>query len=161
MGRPDAPVMLAFGPDSRHTFLNVDGDSRIFRVAAAICGAGPAGEGSALRRGAHRAPPADPPLERILKLRGVPVSVLDLRSICRLPSLPIDPNQHLVVLDAGGRLSAIRTDGIVQLCHVKSSAIRPLGDIRGTGIDVREAVNLEHGIVFLLDAARVTIGRKE
>jgi len=61
-------------------------------------------------------------VEGVINLRGRLVPVLDLRQVLRLPSRPIEHTDHLIVLRAGARPSAVRVDRSIGLVRVADAS---------------------------------------
>jgi purine-binding chemotaxis protein CheW len=68
-------------------------------------------------------PGAPAGVEGVINLRGRLVPVLDLRQVLRLPSRPITHTDHLIVLRAGARPSAVRVDRAVELVPVAGGSL--------------------------------------
>ncbi len=58
-------------------------------------------------------------LEGLLNLRGTAVPVFDLRAALRLPPRAADPADRLIVVQAGGRLLAVRADSVSDLAALQ------------------------------------------
>jgi purine-binding chemotaxis protein CheW len=68
-------------------------------------------------------PKAPPIVEGIINFRGTLVPVLDIRQRFRLPAVPVAPEQHLIIAQAGNRLVALRVDRALDLVAVDADAI--------------------------------------
>ena len=92
-------------------------------------------------------PSAPAAIEGVINLRGVVVPVVDLRDLLRLPPRDAEPADHLIVLDAGPRPSAVRVDHVVGLDRLPTA---------GTGgDDFAGVVKLPGGLVLMLDPAQL------
>jgi purine-binding chemotaxis protein CheW len=78
-------------------------------------------------------PGAPPLMEGVINVRGRVVPVLDVRARLRLPAKPVEPTDHLIVAQAGGRLVALRVDRATDL-------------VRFDATDVEEARGLVPGL---------------
>lgn len=68
-------------------------------------------------------------IEGAVNLRGALVPVIDVRGRLRLPPRPIDPDQFLVILQAGSRTVAVRVDEVEDLVDVDAMGIERTGTL--------------------------------
>lgn len=62
-------------------------------------------------------------MEGVVNFRGTVVPVLDIRQRFRLPSVPLHPDQHFIVAQAGPRLVALRVDRTTDVVEVDERTI--------------------------------------
>ena len=91
-------------------------------------------------------------VEGLFDLRGRVVPVLDLRACFGLPVRPMRPSDRLVVIDALGRVIAVRADRDVSVEPLAPDQLTPRSDIPLAG-DARLAgvARLGSGMVLLYD----------
>ena len=78
-------------------------------------------------------------VEGVINLRGRLVPVLDLRQVLGLPSRPIEHTDHLIVVRADARPSAVRVDRALELVRIADAS-------RAAGV-----TQLPDGLVFIHD----------
>ena len=76
-------------------------------------------------------------VEGVVNVRGAIVPVFDLRARFTLPPRPLDPGQHLVILRAGTRQSAVRVDAVEDFVSIPDAEIAGPGALAGSGIGAR------------------------
>ena len=62
-------------------------------------------------------------IEGAINVRGALVPVLDIRGRLQLPARPLDPDQFLVMMQAGARTLALRVDEVDDLVEVDADGI--------------------------------------
>ena len=106
-----------------------------------------------------RLPAAPPVVLGVVVVRGELVPVLDFRARVGLPSAPLDPAEHFVIADAGGRTVAVRTDRAVGLAQVPDAGVAdPRAAVPGvehvSGVArLADGVALVHDLSTFLSAA--------
>ncbi len=78
-------------------------------------------------------PGAPAVIEGIVNVRGTIVPVFDLRARLGLPAREIDPGQHLVILAAGARPSAVRVDAADDFVSISDADIAVSLEDMGVG----------------------------
>lgn len=79
-------------------------------------------------------PGAPDVVEGVVNVRGTVVPVFDLRGRFGLPPSPIDPSQHLVILEGSPRKAAVRVDAADDFLSIPDAAITSAGPLTETGI---------------------------
>ena len=93
-------------------------------------------------------------VEGVINVRGTLVPVLDVRTRFALASRPVDPDQHLIVAHAGGRLVALRVDRALDLVSVAENAVEPVEHVApGTPL-VGGVARLPDGVLVIHDLDR-------
>jgi len=98
----------------------------------------------------------------VIDLHGSPCLVLNLRQLLGLAEAPIEPDQHLLIVRAGGRICAV---GVDQVLDVAAADVLPVPDDRpGEGLiqglsPIGGLLNLVLDTEHLLDAIPLAPGR--
>ena len=79
-------------------------------------------------------PGAPPVVEGVVNVRGKVVPVFDLRGRLGLPARPIDPGQHLVILNGSPRLAAVRVDAVEDFISLPDAQVTPGAPLSEAGI---------------------------
>jgi purine-binding chemotaxis protein CheW len=79
-------------------------------------------------------PGAPPIVEGVVNVRGTVVPVFDLRARFGLPSRPVDPAEHLVILAAATRPVAVRVDAAEDFLSISDSDIISPASLADSGI---------------------------
>jgi purine-binding chemotaxis protein CheW len=88
--------------------------------------------------------------EGVINLRGEVVPVIDTRVLLGMPTRPLRPQDHLVIVHAGERLLALRVDHAVDLVTFAPAEV-VLTDTRGYGMKcVREIARTPDGLLHVL-----------
>lgn len=96
-------------------------------------------------------PQAPAIVEGVINVAGAIVPVLDVRQRFRLPSRPLDPDQHFVIARAGPRTVALRVDRAEDVITVDQDAIEAASrSTPGVGY-VAGIVKLEDGLLVIHD----------
>lgn len=98
-----------------------------------------------------RLPGAPGVVEGAINLRGRVVPVLDLRARFGLRPKPVDPDQHLILASAGGRLVALRTDRATRLTTVPVSGIDSAAEVTPAARQIAGVAKLPDGLVLIHD----------
>lgn len=70
--------------------------------------------------------PAAPPIvEGVLNMRGSLMPVLDLRRRFSMAAVPLDPDQHFIIAEAGSRTVALRVDRVLDVVQIASDSFEP------------------------------------
>lgn len=111
-------------------------------------------------RGIHRAvlveplPGAPPVVEGVVLVRGEAVPVVDLAERLALPPRPVlSPDEHLLVLEAGGRTVAVRVDEAEELRDIDARLVARAVGLVASARTVAGVVRLEDGTVTIHDPA--------
>ena len=111
-------------------------------------------------RAIHRAvlvsplPGAPPVIEGIVHVRGEPIPVIDLAERLALPPRPVlSPDEHLVVLSAGGRTVAVRVDEAEELVELDTRAIAAGDGFVAAARTVAGVARLADGTITVHDPA--------
>lgn len=86
-------------------------------------------------------------IEGLANVRGEVIPVLDLRARFRLPTRPMDVNDHFIIVQALGRKMALHVDRAVRLHQAPANDLRDLN----TTPHVLGAVILPDGMTFIND----------
>jgi len=98
-------------------------------------------------------PGAPAVIEGAICLRGQVVPVLDIRRRFGLPYRDVEPEDHLVIASAGGRLVAIRVDRAADLVSVGGDVVQDTASL-SPHIELFAGVaTLPDGVVFIHDLA--------
>jgi purine-binding chemotaxis protein CheW len=105
-----------------------------------------------LRAVAIRSLPSAPAIvEGVIDLRGELVPVLDMRARFRLPRVPLDPAEHLIVAQAGTRKVALRADQALAVEWLQALPIDEASNLpRGVG-QVAGVASTAEGMVLIHD----------
>jgi purine-binding chemotaxis protein CheW len=99
-------------------------------------------------------PKAPPIVEGVINLRGTLVPVLDLRQRFGLPSVPVAPEQHLVIARTGRRVVALRVDRALAFVDVDERAIVPPERVAPGAEHVAGIAKLPDGLLVIHDLDR-------
>jgi purine-binding chemotaxis protein CheW len=100
--------------------------------------------------------PAESPVaEGLLNLRGRVVPVLDVRSLFNLPRRQIEHSDHLIVIEDGDRMAALRVDRATDLIGLRPDAIQTLPANSETSGLTDGVAKTDDGIVHLLVPCRL------
>jgi purine-binding chemotaxis protein CheW len=116
----------------------------------------PAGAVRAIHRAVLIAPlPGAPPMvEGVVHVRGEVIPVLDLAERLALPPRPVlSPDEHLLVLDAGGRAVAVRVDEAEELREISESGLARGAGLVAASRTVAGVARLEDGTITVHDPA--------
>lgn len=91
----------------------------------------------------------------VIDYHGTPCTVLDLRSLLKLPGSFLEPDQHLLILRVGNRLLAVPCD---QAERVLSTSMQPAPAGRKGGALIQGLIQEEDGVVLVLDPAQLVKG---
>ena len=93
-------------------------------------------------------------VEGVVHVRGEPVPVLDLAERLALPPRPVlSPDEHLVLLAAGGRTVAVRVDEAEELVELDARAIERGEGLVAAARTVMGVARLDDGTVTIHDPA--------
>jgi purine-binding chemotaxis protein CheW len=96
-------------------------------------------------------PTAPPIVEGVIDVRGAVVPVVDVRARLGLPAEPVQPEQRLILVQAGEREVALRVDEVEWVSRVRSSSIaEPEQIARGIGW-LAGVARLRDGLVLFHD----------
>ena len=88
----------------------------------------------------------------IINLRGRVIPVFDLRIRFGAPHRPVHVDEHFIVLSAGERTVALRTDRAVGLIKVEEAHVALPGSVVRTSAFVAGLASLPDGVVLISDA---------
>ena len=91
----------------------------------------------------------------LLNLRGQAIPVFDLRQLLTSKTGPLQPDEHLVVLQADGQSLALRADQAEGLSHVRASEIQSPGSDWVGCTAIEGIVNVGEELVLLLDPLKL------
>ena len=92
--------------------------------------------------------------EGAINLRGRVVPVLDLRVLFHLPTRPIAPTDHLIVIETNGATLAVRADRALDLARVDAEALEDAEAIAAKMVYVDRIVKTGDALVHLLAPER-------
>jgi purine-binding chemotaxis protein CheW len=100
-----------------------------------------------------RVPQVPPHIRGVINLRGQIVAVTDLGQVLGFAAAASSDGTRLVVVEAGGLLTALLTEGVEGICRIPLAAIEPLTEgLAGLPRDaVTGQVAGEEGLLVLLD----------
>ena len=99
-------------------------------------------------------PGAPSVIEGVVHVRGEPVPVLDLAERLALPPRPVlSPDEHLVLLAAGGRTVAVRVDEAEELIELDARAIERGEGLVAASRTVMGVARTDDGTVTIHDPA--------
>lgn len=90
-------------------------------------------------------------VEGVIGVRGALVPVLDVRARFGHPPRAVDPDDHLVLAEGGGRLLAFRVDAARNVESVEPSALAPVPGWSGRAEYVAGLAQTERGLVVIHD----------
>ena len=93
-------------------------------------------------------------VEGVINVRGAIVPALDIRRRFGMPALPVAPEQHLLIAQAGGRVVALRVDRALDLISVDASAIEAAASVAPGAEYVAGIVKLPDGLLVIHDLER-------
>lgn len=93
-------------------------------------------------------------VEGVINVRGALVPVLDIRARFDLPPVAVDPDQHLIVAHAGGRLVALRVDRALDLVTVTEDAVEAAERVAPGSTLVAGVARLPDGVLVIHDLER-------
>lgn len=99
-------------------------------------------------------PGAPPVVEGVINYRGRIVPVVDPRRRFGLPAIPLNPDQHFVVVTAGPRSIALRVDRATELVTVAADAIARAAEVAPAAPYVSGVVRLDDGLLVVHDLER-------
>jgi purine-binding chemotaxis protein CheW len=99
-------------------------------------------------------PGAPPIIMGILNLRGAVVPVLDIRTRFGLPGKELEPADHFIVTQAGGRLVALHVDRAVDLVRLNAADVEDAAAVLPNVEFVTRVAKLAGNLVLLPDLAR-------
>ena len=99
-------------------------------------------------------PGAPPVVEGVVNVRGKVVPVFDLRGRFGLPPRPIDPGQHLIILNGSPRHAAVRVDAAEDFVSIPDGEITPAAPLQAAGIASSATRNVA-GIASTVDGTTV------
>ena len=92
--------------------------------------------------------------EGVLNLRGRIVPVLDLRFLFHLPSRPIAPTDHLIVIETTDTTLAVRADRALDLARVDAGALEDAETIADEMVYVDQIIKTGDALAHLLAPER-------
>jgi len=96
-------------------------------------------------------PGAPDVVEGVLNVRGTLAPAFDLRKRFGLPARPLDPDEHIVVAMAGGRLVVFRTDRVRDFARIPDEAIDRTADLVEGAAHVAGVGRTSDGLVLIHD----------
>jgi purine-binding chemotaxis protein CheW len=99
--------------------------------------------------------PKSPPIvEGIINYRGTLVPVLGIRQRFGLAPLPLAPEQHFLIAQAGSRPVALRVDRALDLVTIEESLIEPADPVAPGSEYVAGLAKLSDGLLVIHDLER-------
>lgn len=99
-------------------------------------------------------PRAPPIVEGIINYRGTLVPVLGIRQRFGLPPLPLAPEQHFLIAQAGSQPVALRVDRALDLVSIEESLIQPVDPVAPGAEYVAGLAKLPDGLLVIHDLER-------
>lgn len=93
----------------------------------------------------------------VIDYHGTPCTVLDIRHLLSLPDVPLEPEQHLLLLRLGTRLLAVPCD---QAQRVLSGSVQPAPTAQDGAALIEGLIQEADGIVLVLDSAELLKGSR-
>lgn len=90
-------------------------------------------------------------VEGIFSLRGTVVPTIDVRARFGIPSVPLDPSHHFIVVRAGIRLVALRVDRAEALTTLNTERIEPAQASVPSVEHVAGVALLDDGLIVIYD----------
>lgn len=95
-----------------------------------------------------------PAIAGVIDIHGEVMPVIDLRERFRLPSKPLQPSDHFVIVRQGGRALAVAVDDVLDTAQFDPEALLPAPEVR-PGIErIHGLVRLEDGLLVVKDPER-------
>ena len=91
-----------------------------------------------------------------MNLRGQLILVLDLRTAMGVPSLPVMPSDHFLVIQCGERLLAMRVDQARELVHVDESEMTAAAVMMPTAPFFARVACVGDKFIHVIDPARLS-----
>lgn len=146
-----SPSSGSTGPPSQSALvplLTFDVGGRRFAVAAAAV------REITLAVATTPLPKAPPIVEGVIDVHGTLVPVLDIRRRFGLPPIPVAPEHHLLIAQAGRRVVALRVDHAIDLVSVNEDAIESAARVVPGVEFVAGIVKLPDGLTLIHDLDR-------
>ncbi len=99
-------------------------------------------------------PGAPSVVEGVINFRGRIVPVVAPRRRFGMPEVPLHPDQHFIVANAGPRLVAMRVDRATELTTIAAQAIERAGDVVPAAPYVAGVGRLPDGLLVIHDLER-------
>jgi purine-binding chemotaxis protein CheW len=96
-------------------------------------------------------PGAPAVVDGVIDVRGSVIPVFDTRYRFGLPSRPLSPDEHFLIVDAGDRDAALRVDRAGWLIDIPESAVMPRDRVTAGAPHVAGTVTLNDGVVLIHD----------
>lgn len=94
-------------------------------------------------------------VEGVINVRGTLVPVVDVRGRFDIPPVGLDPDQHLIVANAGSRRVALRVDRALDFLSVPDDAVEPVERVAPGGTRlVAGLARLPDGVLVIHDLER-------
>ncbi len=90
-------------------------------------------------------------VEGVINVRGVLVPVLDIRARFCLPPKPPEPTDHLIVVQTGGRLVALRVDRALELARIEPASVERAEAVVPGAAYVAYVAKFPDGLVLVHD----------
>jgi purine-binding chemotaxis protein CheW len=90
-------------------------------------------------------------VEGIINYRGTLVPVLDIRGRFGLPPVPLEPDQHFLIVQAAGRLVALRVDRAQDVLEVDAATIEAAEGVVPGAAHVVGLAGHPSGVVVIQD----------
>lgn len=90
-------------------------------------------------------------VEGVLNVHGALVPVLDMRARFGLRAIPLDPDQHFVIADAGARRVALRVDRALHMASLGVETFEPADRVAPGVAHVSALVKAPDGVVLIHD----------
>ena len=100
-------------------------------------------------------PGAGPKLLGVIDCHGTPCPVVDVRHLLNLPGVPIEPEQHLVVLRLGAELLAIPCD---RAETVLWASVQPVAGADASGQVIQGLIQGGDSVTLVLDSVNLLKG---
>lgn len=99
-------------------------------------------------------PEAPAVIEGVVDIRGAVVPVVDVRGRVGLPRRPLELEDRLIVVEAGGRRLALRVDAVHWMVEVDARTVESTREIAPEAFFVAGLARLPDGLVLIYDLER-------
>jgi purine-binding chemotaxis protein CheW len=90
-------------------------------------------------------------VEGLIEYRGQVIPVLDVRAHLGVPARPADSHDHLVIVRAGTRITALRVDTVIGVVQIDPATVHTLDALQLPPAGVAGVARLEDGLILLHD----------
>ncbi|MDH4466906.1 MAG: chemotaxis protein CheW [Bacteriovoracaceae bacterium] len=100
-------------------------------------------------------PKCQPYVCGLMNLRGLVLTIVDLRKKLNITQGPITPENAVIIFDLKNRLVGGVVDSIVKVINLKKDAIKPVPDDNTTGHHLKGVIEHENTLCLLIDANKM------